>query len=346
MPTLNKAKRETKLAIKWGGLALGIILVIFMAVKFVVFVKNASSPPPPPDATFGKLPPIPFPKQKKENLTYTLDTLTGSLPLFSDRAKIYRTIPNPPTLLGLDKSRQRVYSAGFSSPDTQVSEDTYKWVDQNKALARTMTMNIYSSEFTLSSSYLSAASLKTISKSDKENRLIDTAKTFLSDMSLFPRDIDESKTKITMYSISNNALIPTSKISDAKIMEVAFFQKDLDSLQIYYDRGISSTIDLLIGKENGGLEVVAGRFYHKNLSDKFSTYAIKTAKEAYSELQQGQAYVAYKPADMVDVTITKVFLGYYAGENPQDYLMPIIIFEGNGNFLAYVSAVKDEWISN
>lgn len=346
MLTLNKTKKETKIILKWGGIAVFIIFLFFMGIRVLTFIRDSSKPPPPPSASFGKLPPIPFPGKIKENLSYTIDTLSGTLPSFSDRANVYRITPVPPTLLGLNKTREKVTQIGFISSGTQISEDTYQWVDQNDSLQRTIIMNIFSSDFTLSSPYLITQSLQTFSGSDELNRATGVAKFFLSGMSSFPQDIDESKTKTTTYSIQESALIPTSKMPNTKIVRVDFFQKDLDSFPIFYDKGISSTIDFLVGKENGELKVVSARFSYKNISKISSTYAIKTTYQAFSELQQGKAHIAHKPADTVEVTIKKVFLGYYIGEDQQEFLMPIIVFQGDNDFIAYVSAVRDEWISN
>lgn len=346
MATLNKAKKETQAIFKWGGISLAIIFIFFMGIRFLTFVRNLLTPPAPPQASFGKLPAIPFPNQTKENIIYTLDTISGFLPNFSDRAKVYKIISDPPTLLGLDKTREKVSQIGFDSNGFQIAEAEYQWIDQNRSLQRKIIMNIFSSDFTLSSPYLINQSLQTFSGPDEKNRAIDVAESFLSDMSLFPEDLDENKTKITLYSIEGSTLISTSKISKTKIIKVDFFQKDIDSLPIYYDKGISSTISFLVGKENNELKIVDARFFHKNISETSSAYAIKTANQAFSELQKGKAYIAYKPDNTVEFTIKKVFLGYYIGENQQDFLMPIIIFEGNNDFVAYVSAIRDEWISN
>ena len=346
MATLNKTKQEIKMLLTWIGITVGIIFLLFIVIKLIVFVKDIFTPPAAPEASFGKLPGIAFPNQTAESLTYSLDTVSGSLPNFSDRTKVYKIAPDSPTLLGLDKTREKVALIGFKSSGTQISDDTYRWTDQNKSLQKIISMNIYSSDFTFSSSYLTAQSLQNFSGVDEKNRTIQTVKDFLSSMSLSPEDIDENKTKTTTYSISGNALVLTSKVSDTKIVKVDFIQKDINSLPIYYDKGISSTIDFLVGKENNQLEVVGGRFFRKNISETFSNYAIKTAAEAFSELQKGKAYVANKPIGITNFTIKDVFLGYYIGEDHQEFLMPIVIFEGDNDFIAYVSAVKDEWISN
>lgn len=346
MPTLNTTKQEAQLIFKWGGVSLVIIFLFFMGIKFISFVKDLFTPPPPPTSTFGKLPAIPFPNQTKENLSYTLDTLSGFLPAFPDRAIVYKTTSEPPTLLGLDKSHEKVSAIGFTSNGTQVAEDTYQWIDQGQSLQRTITMNIFSSDFTISSPYLVTSTMQPFSGAEEISSAIDVAKSLLSDMSLYPQDINEAKTKTTQYSIYNTTLIPTAKISDTRIVKVDFFQNNIAQLPIYYDRGISSTIDFLIGKENNQLKVVSARFFHKHISKTSSTYAIKTAAQAYSELRKGNAYIAYKPANTVEFTIKKVFLGYYIGEAQQNFLMPVVVFEGNDGFTAYISAIRDEWISN
>jgi hypothetical protein len=344
--TLSKAKKQTQLILKWVAISFAVILIFVIGIKLITFVKNLIMPPPAPEASFGKLPAIPFPDQTKENIAYSLDTLTGFLPNFPDRVKIYKITPNPPTLLGLTKTREKVAEIGFNSPGTQISEDTYQWVNQDESLQKRIAMNIFSSDFIVSSSYLIDQSLQAFSGTNEKNQAVEKAKSYLIDTSLFPQDIDENKTKTTLYSITNGSLLLTTKISDAKIAKVDFFQKDISNLPIYYEKGISSTIDFLVGKEKNELRVVDARFFHKNISETSSDYYIKTAQEALSELKEGKAYIANKPTNTVEFIIKKVFLAYYIGENEQEYLMPVVVFEGNDDFIAYVCAVKDEWINN
>lgn len=346
MPTLNKAKKQTQIILRWGGISLLIIFIFLMGARFLTFIKDLLTPPAPPQASFGRLSPIPFPNQQKENVIYTLDTLSGFLPNFSDRSKIYKITPDQPTLLGLPKTREKVAQTGFRSQETQIAQDVYQFSDSDSNLQRRITINIFSSDFTLSSAFLQAPSLQTITSSSEKDNAVEQAKSFLGDMSLFPEDIDENKTKTSLYSIAGGTLIPTSRISGSKIVRVDFFQKDVDGLPIYYEKGITSTIDLLIGKENDGLKVVSASYFYKNVSEDSSTYAIKSASEAFLELKQGMAFVASKAVETVEVTIKKVSLGYYIGEGEQELLMPVVVFEGDNDFVAYISAVRDEWINN
>lgn len=346
MPTLNKTKKEAKIILKWGGISLLIVFLFLSFGRFATIIKESLGPPPPPQSSFGKLPPIPFPNQLQENITYSLDTISGFLPNFSDRAKVHKITYNPPTLLALDKAQEKVTQIGFNSKGIQIAQDVYQWVDQASTLQRRITINIFSSDFTISSPYLIIPSLQIFENSNEQNSAIELAKSFLSNMSSLPEDVDQQKTKTTLYSIEKSTLIPTSKIANAKIVRIDFFQKDLENFPIYYEKGIASTINLLIGKENNQFKVVEASYFHKNISQNSSTYAIKSAALAFSELKQGKAYIASKPQDTAEIAIKKVLLGYYIGETQQDFLMPIVIFVGDDDFVAYVSAVTDEWISN
>jgi len=198
----------------------------------------------------------------------------------------------------------------------------------------------------LTSNYIAESSLQFFGGSDEQQNVIGSAKLFLSDISLFPQDIDEKKITTALYSIEKGTLVPITNLTQAKIIRVDFFQKNLDSFPIYYETGIGSTLRLLIGKEDKNLKVVEARNFHKNISETSSTYAIKSASQAFLELKQGKTFIASNPENNVEVTITKVMLGYYIGEDDQKFLMPVVVFEGDNNFVAYVSAVKDEWISN
>ncbi len=93
------------------------------------------------------------------------------------------------------------------------------------------------------------------------------------------------------------------------------------------------------------LQIVDGHFFHQNISTKFSTYPLKTADQAFSELKDQKAYIASYYGNNNNVSIKNVFLAFYMEDAPQDYLMPIIIFEGDNGFFAYVSAITDEWIN-
>lgn len=347
MATLTKVTGETKFIIKWGIITSISFLLIFFGIRFVTIVKEIlyPAPPTPPTVSFGKLIPIKFPQNTTDkSFTFTVDTLSGKLPEFQNRINVYRITPNKPDFLSLEKAQNKASVLGFNNKKDLVQENTYQWIDEEETLKK-ISFNIVSSDFTYSTSFITDTNTNSRINLPNSSEAINIAKTFLNRLSSFPEDIDETKTKTSLYDILDYALTPAQKTSNAQIIKVDFFQKSIDNLPIYYENAMSSAISLLIkGEENP--KVAEASFYHKNISKESGTYPIKSAEQAFSELKKGQAYISAYSENKSNVLIKNVYLGYYLGKNEQEYLMPIIIFEGNNDFFAYVSAVKDEWMRN
>ena len=105
-------------------------------------------------------------------------------------------------------------------------------------------------------------------------------------------------------------------------------------------------MNLVIAGGERNPQVVSGRFFYQKILDESSTYPIISAKDAYEKLAKGDAYIASHSGNDLNILIKRVYLGFYAEGHSQDYLTPVVIFEGNNDFIAYVPAVKDEWINN
>jgi len=344
MPTLNKVTSETRFILKWGA----IIIVIILVIKIGIAIKEKlyPAPPAPPTVAFGKLEPIKFPANAIDKpLTYVLDTISGTLPVFPDRAKIYKISPNRVDFISLEKAQNKVSKLGFGTKKTLISENTYQWVDRN-TLLRKISFNILSSDFIYSSSFVTDSIIQSGINLPSESEAINIAKTFLESVLSFSNNIDLAKTKTTLHTIKNYTIIPSTNISEAQIIRVDFFEQDIDKLPIYYPKPMSSTTNLLISGGENSPQVVEAFYAHKNIAKESATYPIKSASLAFLQLKQQKAYIASFTGKDTNVAIKNIFLGYYLGKDEQKYLIPIIIFEGDNDFFAYISAVKDEWVGN
>ncbi|MBI2028342.1 MAG: hypothetical protein HYT07_01910 [Candidatus Levybacteria bacterium] len=343
MPSLNSTKARVLEIIRKGAIVLLVLLLLFILIKALTPLKNIIFPDSSsiPKIAFGKLPAISFPEgSENRNFTYTLDTITGLLPKLPSTIKVYKIVPTVPNLLALQRTQDKIRGIGFAKEGTQISKDSYQWVEESPP--KTITIDIFSSDFTFSTPFMNSQFLETFENSNELNEATEEARSFLAAMSLFPKDIGDEKTKTAQFSIINNSLTPATSISSTNIVRVDFFQKNIDNLPIYYKGGLTSSINLLVGKEQNMLKVVEAHYSYKEISSDSSTYGIKTASEAFIQLKQGKAYIASYPQEN-EISIKNVSLGYYADES--EYLMPVIIFQGV-NFIAYVSGVRDEWISN
>lgn len=350
MLTLGQASSLTKAFAKWTAGIVGAIFLVIIIIRVGTAVKEIISPTPPvpPTVTFGKLPPIEFPPNNtKVQYSYTVDTLTGSLPVFLDRAKVFKMVPDRADLLALQKSQNKVSKIGFTSRGILVSENIYEWTDEAPFL-RKLNLNTLTSNFTLTSSFLTDPVIFSRSHIPDQNGAISLAQSFLSNMSSLPVDLDSSKTKTTLFSIRNGNLIPATSFADTQIIRVDLFQKDIDKMSIYYSNPTIPNINILVGGGEDKSQIVQVNYAYQAVTEENATYPIKTASEAFAQLQEGKAFIPSNTnnTNISNISIRNVLLGYYMGENRQDYLLPIVVFEGDNNFIAYVSAVKDEWISN
>ena len=349
MLTLNKAKLETKLFIKFAIIAVAGLISVSVLIGLFSSIKDGlfPTPLPPPQASFGKLKEIPLPNNlENKKLNYSIDTISGFLPKnFPRLIKVYKINSSKPDLLAFKKAQEKVAQIGFTSKGTQISDNVYQWVDKLSP-QRKITINIFSSDFTLFSPFLLDANTQTLTDSADVSNAIEKARSFLSSVAFFPADIDSDKTKATFHIITNGTLLPTTTVSKTQIVKVDFFQKDIDKIPIVYEKGSTSTMNALVGKEESQLKVVEAHFFYKNISQESSTYTIKTADQAFSDLKQGKGNIASLTQNTTNVSIKNAFLGYFIGEGSQDFLMPVVVFQGDNDFLAYVSAVRDEWINN
>lgn len=347
MLTLSQATSETRTALKWGGvvlLGLFLLLILFRvggALKGALF----PTPTPPPTVSFGKLPQIIFPSNASgTNFDYSLNTLTGALPVFPNKISVYKISPVPPDLLALQKSRAKVAAAGFQASESAISNNVYSWND-GSSLNRTITMNIFTSNFSLSSSFTEDPFVQSATNLPDTATAISTAQSFLSGMSSFPDDIDTSKTKTFLFSLNNNTLTSASSFSNTQVIEVDFFQKNINNLPIYYPKAVNSTMSVLVVGGQDQPQVAQINYFHQNISNQSATYPIITAQTAFDELKQGKGYIASYFGSSDYISITNVSLGYYMGDKAQAYLMPVAVFQGDNGFYAYVPLITDAWVS-
>ncbi|MBI4097008.1 MAG: hypothetical protein HY428_01160 [Candidatus Levybacteria bacterium] len=358
--TLHSVIESTKKLLKLG--VMSIIGIIFLVILYRIglVMKGELFPQAPEafDVTFDKLPAIAFPENAtKKTFTYTVETVNGELPIFPDRLFVYKIVNKTHELFDLDRAKDKVEAVGFNRGETHIVDNLYRW-DKTKSFPASIEMDIVSENFKLRSNFFSSANFIAATGLPTEERAQEEATNFFATMGLFPPDIDNGQTKTTLLSIKGNTLVRATGFAKAQIIRVDFFQKSIigtndseDTIPILYPNPPSSSINLHIGAEGErGPQVIQADYYHHTISDAkgdAATYPIKTSQEAFAELKEGNAYIAADFQNATDVAIRNVYLAYYAGESLQDYLMPIIVFQGEGDsFFAYVSAVRNNCIDD
>lgn len=385
--TLHSTVEFMKKALIWGGISTGVIIILVIFFQVGVVVKNMLYQPQitPPSKLYQALPALEFPTNAtNNNITYTLNTLSGDFPAFPDRLRVYPLVVPEPNFLNLNKTKTKVTALGFTNqagiplPETPLGNANYAWAQSTNPYEK-IQFNIVNFDFTLTSRYLSYLPVLNAQQLSDQNAAIERTKVFLMSIGLLPDDIDLTKTKdpqkdsnyLTapqLFSIRNGTLVPTTSLSKTQIIRVDLYQKDIAytmstgvpnatggfqttdiSLPILYPHPPYSTMNFLIGSGQSDSNVYSANFVHKSIVlpsdvDPEATYGIKTAREAFAELKDGGGYIATDQGTDTEILINNIYLAYYLGEGPQKYLMPIIVFEGENGFFAYISAVKNDEI--
>ncbi len=344
MTTLHKVTEATRKILI--GFAIGIASIIFLifVVRFIGTVKDTlfPTPPAPPTMSFGKLPVLSFPPSPiTGTFSYSLNTITGSLPTLPDRATIYPVTQPQANLLSFNDAQKLLGQNGFTSAATPISQEEYQW-QQTGTPVKNIVYNIVNHNFSISSNFITDPTVLAAINLPSQDQSIALSKDYLTNLSSYPDDIDESKTAIQLFDIQNNKLIPAISLSNAKIVQVNYFQKDINHIPVVYPDTPNSTIQVSIAAGQTESQIVAANYYHQSVqTDKSATYPVKTSQQAFAELKDNKAYIASYTGSGDTITIKNVYLAYYLGKTQQQYAMPVIVFQGDNNFYAFVSAVTD-----
>lgn len=314
-------------------------IVLGGAIKLYRYFFPA--PPPPPTVAFGKLPSIPFLQgESSEGLTYTLETPDGALPTLSTQSKVYLIQKPSPSLLSLDNAVEKATGLGFLEEPEEMSQTLYRF-EHRRALS-ILQYDIATNTFSIS--YDLAEDPSPIERIPSPAEVAAaTVRSYLSSADLLPEDLTGSTTH-TFLKIEGENLVAALGQSDADLVKINLFRKSYDDLPSVTARGDESNVWFLIsGAREREKQVVAAEFYYFPVDEEqMATYPIKTAEAVWEELINGQAYIA-KKGDSSNIVIRRIYIANYDPGLPTDFFQPVIVFEGDDGFIAYIPAVTSDY---
>ncbi len=348
MASLTEASILTRKIIRYGIYLVILLIIGRIALYFGQGFFQRFFPPEPPKATvaFGKLPKLPFPeKTKPENLAYKLETADGNLPTFPELVPVYEMPQAQSSLQGLEAAKQKAQAMGFNPDGRLVVENVPNvYLFRKTDKPSNFTINIITGVFSISYDLASDPSvLGTIPPAPTQ--AVTNAQGFLGRIGLTESDLTGEATT-EFLRVDKGRFASTSSLSEAQVIKVNLFRKnygDKDSMRaVTPDMPEANVWAMFAGQSS---EVIAAEYHYFPLDAKKSgTYPIKTADTAWQELKDGKGYIANSGdrSSSNEVVIRKVYLGYYDAGQYQAYYQPVVVFEGDGNFWAYVPAVNDD----
>ncbi|MEA3355016.1 MAG: hypothetical protein U9Q63_00845 [Patescibacteria group bacterium] len=348
MATLTETSVTVKKTIKIGGLLLGVFLFFkFSSFIYINFIKVIKPPPKlPPTVSFGKLPTIEFPEKLHPELTLRLETPTGGTPNLGDRAKVYLMPTFRASFMALGQAKTLVAKINFTKTPKEITERRYRW-ETDEFLPSTFEMDIIDGSFMLKRNWQSDPTILSEKQLPGKEQVEIEAKNFLRQMDLLSEDLSKARVEVTYLTFSAGQYSKAISLSEADFVQADLYRPSIEKQLVMPqdpDKGVVRII--FSGSREAEKRIVQAEynFFPVNL-DQMGTYPIKTASQAWRELQTRQGYVANigkNPSNIV--TIRRIYLGYFDGESSGGFLQPIIVFEGDNDFFGYVQAITNEWL--
>jgi hypothetical protein len=178
-----------------------------------------------------------------------------------------------------------------------------------------------------------------------DTQAISTARGFLQGADVLTKELMEGESEVIFLKYLNGNLV-NSIYHESVFAKVNLFRKELEGLKILPPNPKDANVSLLISSSAHNKGIIDAKYYHYPISENnFATYPLKDTKTAWSALIGGKGFIANLGNNPEGkIVIRNAYLAYYESEKPQTYLQPVIVFEGDNDFIAYVPAVSDSWL--
>jgi hypothetical protein len=355
MASLTESAVVVRKAIKYGAIGFVAISLLWYlgGAGIKVYKRYFPAALPSPLAGFGKLEKLKFPEEttRPEML---LELPTGEIPTFPDRMTVYSSPLERSTFLKANKAIEQASKLGFTFKPVENSKTEYIW-DTNDSLSSKLIMNIITGHFRMTKQWQNDPELARVVGFKSDAQVLSAGVGLLRISDVLPDDI-LGEEKISYLKAEGDKLALALALSDADFVQIDFYRKNIEEIDEETKEVLSSypfyrptprkgLVRLILSgsdKPNEKLILLENNYTEIDYT-KMSTYQIKTGLEAWEELKNGGGFVTNDSPDNGTIKIRRMFLGYFDG-GTDEYTMPVYVFLGDKNFVAYVSAITDEWL--
>ncbi|MEX0896143.1 MAG: hypothetical protein WDZ94_04395 [Patescibacteria group bacterium] len=343
---LTKATKTGRGVVKWGTIAIVVLIVGRFAVEGAITFYRMLNPPPPPPPTqgFGQLPPLDFPEQdqSEEPISITQEFPFTTFPYFGDRAEVFFIPDKTPSLLDTDRANELASSFGFREDGEPLGAQQYRW-SKTQPITSTLEMNILTYNLNFTTDYLTRPELILNQNVPTTFDSVQRVKTFLGRGGLLPSDMATASGQVRYLRSVGGELRPAVAAAEADFVEVNIFRTPLhNNFPFYTVDGKTGPVSAIISGNSMTEGVVdLARNYFAIHYELPHTYYLRSTESAWQMLSAGEGYIA-NPGTSETAIVRSVQLGYYDSFEYQEYMQPVYIFTGDGGFTAYVPALTPE----
>ena len=345
MATLTESSIASRKGVRYTIYSIIIFFIlrsVFLA-SIALYKRIFPPAPTPPNVAFSKLPKLPFPETTTKKLNFILETPEGELPTLPYLANVYLMPKTASNLLSLDFAKDKAKSLGYETEPQQMSESIYKF--KHKSAPSFFETNIVNGAFSISFDLNQDPSPINFHPPLPEVAT-NNIKSFLSGASLYPTDL-AGPIKYKFLKTQAGGLVTALSQSDANIVRIDMFRKNINEIPAVSSKPNESNVWFMVsGVREKGKDIVAGEYHYYPVDEsQVATYPIKTSDIAWQELISGNYYPASygKVLDEEVVKIRKIYLAYYDAGVYTEFYQPVIVLEGDKDFIAYIPAVTNDY---
>lgn len=345
--SLTQTAYTSRNLIKYGGVGLIAFVLLWSIGSLAVKAYKAAHPTKiAPTVKYGVLPANVFPDKEFTTKNFTFEFTNDETPIFDDQAKVFVIYRSSTEILALEEAKEIAADFGFSEEPTKTSDGVYQFGDSGTG--KTLTMDVLQGDFSLSYPYSTDESIINPDDMPTKTKAIEIAENFLDSGGKYSSDLENGEKEVTYWKIGGGTIKSVTALSEANAIRVNFYREPIDDeYEIVSTENGEATVSILVsGSNSNDKKIIEADFKYATIDrESYSTYPIKDVDEAISELKNGN----YWPSSDIsanDVTIRSATLAYYEPVTLTQYLQPIYVFKGDNNFVAYVTAITDKYISN
>lgn len=348
MSSLTEVAYASRKIIKFGGLGMGVFLLLWVGVGAAIKAYQRAHPPyVAPTVRFGVLDKIVFPQKEFQKRNFVAELPNDEFPKFKDQANVYVIYRPKSMVMALEFGKKTAALMDFTGEPQQISTGVYRFSDS--ARSSNLEMNVLESSFKMSYPYLTDQLLQNPEKMPSREEAISQAKAYLQRAEKLTPDLENGTQEVSFWKISYSGLQKVEGLSEANIVRVDFFRQNLaDGITIVSTQPGESPVSVLVsGSTVNNKKIVEVNYKHVEVDttdNSASTYPIKSVQTAFEELKAGNYWPA-SDSNSQDVVIRKVYLAYFEPVTLTQFLQPVYVFEGDNknNFVGYVPAVSDNY---
>ncbi len=347
MTSLTIVSIRARKAIRYTIYFIILFFIVRSAVKTAIALYRKFFPPapPPPTVAFGKLPKIPFPiRPVAGEITYKLETPDSSSPKLIEQLPVFVMPAFTPKINAFTDAKQKAEKLGFTGGVQNISDkipNMYNFVKRGSST--TLTINIVNNTFSISSDLIADTSIL-LKRPPSPEAATQNIISYLQSAEAYPEDLS-GEVKTQLLKVESGQLKEAISLSEANFIRVNFFRKSIVFRNVTLNSVTPNFPRSNVWFDTNGTNIVQGEYHYFPMDEsKSATYPLKTAEEAWKELNDGKAYIANLGSNQPgQITIRRIYLSYYDPNQYSPFYQPVIVFEGDNGFYAYVPAITDEY---